>query len=144
MPTDKTTYSTRLSKEEADRLENYRERHDLTKSDALRELAGEGLRADERRRSYFERSLVLMISIGLAATLTLLISTALIVFAGTVGIAVGVSPWQVLAAAAITVLVSAAGFIAEQFRLGERADGVVNRAGRRIANWIRGSDGGGA
>jgi hypothetical protein len=130
---DTRAYSTRIPKEEADKIKSYRKRNGLNKSEALRELAVEGLRADKRRRSYFERALVSMISIGFAATLVLLVSFVAIAVAGAVGATVPtVSPWQVLGSISLTMLVAATGFLAGQLRVGERLDAYLNALGDRL------------
>jgi len=126
-------YMTRIPEERVDDVEAYRKRYDISKSQAVRELTLAGLEADKRRRSYFERAIVSMISIGFAATLVLLVSFTAIAVAGAVGATVPtVSPWQLLGAVSLTMLVAASGFLAGQLRVGELLDTYLNALGDRL------------
>lgn len=114
MPNDDemVNWATRLPQSESERVEKYQERKGLNKSEAVRRLVNEGL--DDSEPDFFANIIDYMTGVALAATAVLVVSAVLIGTTGFVGLNTALSPWQVLAAASVTVLVAAGGI---SFRL---------------------------
>lgn len=116
----------------AGEVEEYREERGLSKSAAGRELIKEGLRERDKRLQFFRRVTEYVVAIGLAAALVLLVSFVTIVAAGGIGIALGISPWQVLIAGAVAVLVSVIGHFFRVIGGAAWVDRQMNTLSRRL------------
>lgn len=121
------TYSTHLSGELAEEIEEDVERRGISKSKAVRELMVDGKRYRDERMYIFKTAVKHMMGASLGGALALLISVVFIVAAQQVGYTIGVSPLFLMIASAILILVTGLGYLFRSVGVDEYADDQVTR-----------------
>jgi len=130
-------YATRLPKPQAERVEEYRDRYGLNKSEAVRRLVQDGLDESQSKPTFFADVFAYMSAIALAAAFALLISMLFVGAAGFAGFVLGPSPWQMLAALSVTVTVAGLGTFFRLFGVDDWLDGALGAAEQTVVEALR-------
>lgn len=121
------TYSTHLSGELAEEIEEDVERRGISKSKAVRELLVDGKRYRDERVHIFSTAVKHMMGASLGGALALLTSVVFIIAAQQVGFTIGISPLLLMISSAILILVTGLGVLFRSIGVDEYADDQVNR-----------------
>jgi len=128
----KVNIGTRVPQQQNEQIEEYAERRGLNKSEAQRELLEIGLERENQEPTFFADTAAYMTGVAAAASFALLVSVVVIGVAGVAGVVLGPSPWQLLAALSVTIIVAALGISFRVVGVVDRLDAALGRAEKRL------------
>ncbi len=130
------TYSVHLTGPLAEEIERDADRRGVSKSKAMRALLEDGQRHRSDIHRFFERAALQAVSVLLAATLTVVVSLAVVALATLSGATLGLSPRSIMELGGITatmlLLTALATWALYRLGVAERIDDLV----ASLAQWL--------